>query len=206
MWVAGHIEDVDDTSLLTPSEADELLERRANIRWNFYDTWGVEGDNYLLLKVDHLLNGKLRPGTNMKNAVDSLRPADLRDKIHVVVFVAPLTSCEDEELMGTLNKQILSVSEACTRAPPSPPLSKTLKWVVTNSSSNLTAHRAIRPVVVVTFVDEVESEDKRQQMTNLMKSKLKHVAPVDIFAHKNYHKEVERDVNIDLNTRISLVT
>ncbi|KAL6040554.1 Matrilin 2 [Balamuthia mandrillaris] len=138
-----------------------------------YDTWGTSADQeeYKLVGLSNFLEGRIYPGAHMDETQKYLRPPNKADEIHVVVFVVTLTSTMQEEVLEQTRKAMLEVSR--------------LQYT---------------PLLVVTRVDDVEEAEENQRLRKEILAKVP-VNPSNVFFHKNYVGERERDVNIDLSTR-----
>lgn len=144
-----------------------------------FDTWGDSDKDYIEVNYQPFLKGMIEVGatrrTLRKNGIRGIRVIPNRaNEIHAVLVVTPITSYVETGTIEKLNKALNEVREL-----------------------------GYRPIVVITFDDTVEEQDEKLKHRKAMLSKLE-ADPMDVFFHSNYVHDKNRNISIDLSTRLIL--
>lgn len=148
-----------------------------NLRFRFWDSWGINGHNYDALTFVPFLRGTIPDGMEMPPDIEGrptpvpqgmIRDVDPLAVIHAVLFVMPIGTALEQEKLDIMRNHIKMI-----------------------------LRRGIRPLIVVTFAgtiaSEKELEESYQRIVNATGLEVTDVVLID-----NYTSELLRNMQKDL--------
>ena len=176
------------TEFVRISIAERLQETDCNevVPLFLFDTWGDSEEDYgndpkaqRSINYQPFLKGMIDVGVEraavLKDGFKQVKMIPRREnEVHAVCVVTPITSYVESGTIERLNSAMKQAREL-----------------------------GYRPIVVVTFDDTIEQHEEKEKHRKELLSKLE-VDRMDIFFHSNYYKDRNRNVTIDLSTRLIL--
>jgi hypothetical protein len=166
-----HVTKSYSANMLANSLHSELSSLEQNIKSQLkiqmWDPWGLTQSNYKRLSILHFMEGRVPEGNSL-NDNPCLNPVNNGNIIDAVIFLIPVGTSQDAELLEVLAHNIQSALEA-----------------------------GIRPVIVINYLNTVKSEDELSTACNTIFTHT-HLALNDIFKIDNYDNETVRNMDKEL--------